>query len=304
MPVELECLKKDRLGDNEAVRTDVRIAEQATRFGGNWTVEKLDILERYLNAYTTALKNQWFNLVYVDAFAGSGQVCLGNPDPDASDLISGSAERAARINSKPFDRLYFVEKSSESCRELEFLKTRHRDRDIRIENSDANSFICGLQMDWRSWRGVIFLDPFATQVAWSTIERISQFNALDMWILFPTSAIARMLPTSKTPDDIHPGWATRLTQVYGDESWRRLYEPTRQLSLFGSQGHEREPGVDGLVRIYREKLATTFGSRFMEKSRALRNSTGSPIFELLFCVGSPRGIDRARRIAEHILDRF
>ena len=42
-------------------------------FGGQWTIEKLDILGRYLDAYTTALKNQPFKLVYIDAFAGHGR---------------------------------------------------------------------------------------------------------------------------------------------------------------------------------------------------------------------------------------
>ena len=41
-------------------------------FGGQWTEEKLDILEGYLDAYTTVLKNQPFSLVYLDAFAGEG----------------------------------------------------------------------------------------------------------------------------------------------------------------------------------------------------------------------------------------
>ena len=41
-------------------------------FGGPWTNDKLEILRRYLDAYTTALKNQPFNLIYVDAFAGGG----------------------------------------------------------------------------------------------------------------------------------------------------------------------------------------------------------------------------------------
>lgn len=151
MPVELECLNKDRPGDNAGVRPDMRIAEQATPFGGPWTVEKLNILERYLDAYTTALEDQWFKLVYVDAFAGSGQVQLRIPDPDASALISGSAERAACIDSKPFDRLYFVDKSAESCRQLESLKTKYLNRDIRIENSDANTFLHELRMDWKAW---------------------------------------------------------------------------------------------------------------------------------------------------------
>ena len=45
--------------------------------------------------------------------------------------------------------------------------------------------------------GVLFLDPFATEVEWATIEKIASFNALDTWILFPISAITRMLPRSK-----------------------------------------------------------------------------------------------------------
>ena len=52
-------------------------------FGGPWTEQKLKILERYLDAYTTALKNQRFELVYIDAFAGTGHI--KSPDRDAID---------------------------------------------------------------------------------------------------------------------------------------------------------------------------------------------------------------------------
>ena len=44
------------------------------RFGGPWTEQKLGILRAYLDAYTTALKNQPFTLIYVDGFAGAGLV--------------------------------------------------------------------------------------------------------------------------------------------------------------------------------------------------------------------------------------
>ena len=37
------------------------------KFGGNWTVEKLDILSDYLDFYLTALKNQKFKKIYIDA---------------------------------------------------------------------------------------------------------------------------------------------------------------------------------------------------------------------------------------------
>ena len=47
------------------------------QFGGPWTQEKLGILKKYLDAYTTALKNQQFCLLYIDAFAGAGTVEQG-----------------------------------------------------------------------------------------------------------------------------------------------------------------------------------------------------------------------------------
>jgi protein gp37 len=44
------------------------------RFGSAHTKRKLDKLEEYLRAYTTALKNQNFELLYFDAFAGAGDM--------------------------------------------------------------------------------------------------------------------------------------------------------------------------------------------------------------------------------------
>ena len=53
------------------------------RFGGDWTKDKLDMVERYLNAYTTALKKKdYFRLMYIDAFAGSGIINLKKSDKE------------------------------------------------------------------------------------------------------------------------------------------------------------------------------------------------------------------------------
>ena len=279
-----------------------QIAEPVTNYGGPWTLEKLNILESYLNAYTTALKNMPFKLVYIDAFAGTGHVEF--KDEHVKYLIDGSAAIAAKIDDKPFDRLIFIEKDRNRCRELEKLSQATSYRDIQIENSDANDYLKNLQQGWRKWRGVLFLDPFATQVQWSTIETIASFNALDTWILFPTFAIARMLPNSRRPDDIRPGWAKRLTIVFGDESWRNLYQISPQLSLFGTVEHERESGVNGLIDIYKSKLESLFEDRFLSKSRTLKNSKNSALFEFLFCVGNPSGIRPAKRIAKHILEHI
>ena len=272
-------------------------------FGGQWTVDKLYILENYLDAYTNALKNQPFKLMYVDAFAGTGDISLRLADDDARAFIDGSAKLAIGIGEKPFDRLIFVEKDAQRYKQLVTLRKENPGRDIRTENSDANSFLSNLQEDWRAWRGVLFLDPFDTEIEWATIEKIAALNTLDTWILFPISAIARMLPISKNPDDISQAWADRLTRIFGDESWRELYHVNPQQSLFGDELHQRDPGVAGISSLYKRKLKALFGQRFMETSKTFVNSKNSPLFEFIFCVGNgeEKAVVLAKRIAQHIL---
>ncbi len=171
-----------------------------------------------------------------------------------------------------------------------------------MHKSDANHFLRNLREDWEAWRGVLFLNPFATEVEWATIERIAGFNALDTWILFPINSIARILPIEKIPEAVFSAWAEKLTRIFGDESWRNLYYVNPQLSLFGEELQQRDPGTVGIVRIYKEKLKNLFGPRFMDQSTTLVNSKNAPLFEFVFCVGNEAGIGPAKRIAGHILN--
>ena len=172
------------------------------QFGGDWTRRKLDLIERYLDAYTTALKErpsklEPFKLLYIDAFAGTGQVEIATDDEEGRAIIQGSARRAIAIRDKPFDRVVLIEADPDRCHQLETLQTEHPGRDIRIMNEDANAALQRLTRNWRRWRGVLFLDPFATGLDWATIEYVSNVRALDTWILFPVGAIRRMLPRRK-----------------------------------------------------------------------------------------------------------
>jgi len=262
--------------------------------------------------------------VYIDAFAGSGQIkiaerkdALNVGDLDIADepremeevrqFISGSARLAAEIDEKPFDRLVFVEKDANRARELEQLKREYPHRNIDIRHDDANKFLSGMTEDWRRWRGVLFLDPFSTEVEWSTIEKIASYNALDTWILFPVGAISRMLPKNKLPQDIDDGWARRLTKIYGDRSWEQLYSVDKgRLNLEIDDAYRRDPGINGLCKLYKDKLDRLFGKRYLDTSRVLKNSNNAVLYEFLFCVGnpSPAAIKIAKKIAKHLLDRL
>ena len=281
----------------------------SSEFGGQWTIDKLDILEKYLNAYTTALKKKPteknpFKLVYIDAFAGTGAISLRQEDEDAREFIEGSARRAIRITDKPFDRLIFVEKDARRYARLQSLREEYPERNICTKNADANAFLRNVQEDWNSGRGVLFLDPFSTEVDWATVVKIAGFNALDTWILFPASSLGRVLPKSKVPEDISDKWADCLTRIFGDQSWKKLYSENPQQSFWGDVQFQRDPGVDGIIKLYKAKLRSLFGRRLMEESKSFANSRNSHMFEFMFCVGSnnEKAIGLAKRIAGHILN--
>ena len=112
-------------------------------FGGDWTVDKLDMVEDYLDAYTTALKDKPFKLMYIDAFAGRGVLSSRDKDEEARRFVEGSALRAANVHDRPFDELLLVEKDSTHYRELQDRMRARADDRIRIYNQDANQF-CGI----------------------------------------------------------------------------------------------------------------------------------------------------------------
>jgi len=52
--------------------TSSTVCEQRPHFGSRHTSEKLEIVARYAQAYSTSLSKQSFQTVYIDAFAGAG----------------------------------------------------------------------------------------------------------------------------------------------------------------------------------------------------------------------------------------
>lgn len=293
----------------EAESGDVQSEDE---FGGLWTEVKLDIVEKYLNAYTTALKqkphpDRPFRLLYIDAFAGSGWVVQDDPENlGAKRRIPGSADRAARVDDKPFDKLIFIEKKPRRCGELEDIRSRYRhQRDIEIYQDDANGFLKNLQEDWRNCRGVLFLDPYAVEVEWSTIKEIAGYCALDVWILFPIHAVVRMLNRDRMPEK---HLRKRLTRFYGNKSWQCLYRKVIQSGIFGEEYTQeivyREQGVDELIDVYRDNLRNLFGPRLLKQSKRLGSLSNPHLFELIFCAGSPSesAIATSFRIAAHLID--
>jgi len=285
-------------------------------FGGSWTEKKLKILEDYLKAYNTALKNQPFDRVYIDAFAGTGYrqqrriQCNRRPifddyeEKESSQFIKGSAKRALEV-SPPFHKYIFVESDSKKVKELERLRTEHSDKSDQIDivQGDANDFIQGYcdTQNWSNTRAVLFLDPFATQVKWATIKAIARTEAIDVWILFPAMAVNRLLAK-----DSDKAFHDRLDEVFGTREWFDEFYRTRKLNdIFGDSVQITQKACDfrGIGEFYKSRLKTLFPG-VADKPKVFYGSRGGPLFMFFFAAGNKRGAKIAVRIAEHLLKKI
>lgn len=287
--------------------------DQETLWGGDWTERKLDAVEAYLDAYTTALKKQRFRLVYIDAFAGTGyreRPVLGTEAPlfdesaqkDARALRDGSAVRALKIE-PAFDEYLFIERSPSRFNRLTELEEDFPELADRMKfvREDCNAYlprICD-ERDWRRQRAVLFLDPFGMQVDWSTMEAVAWTEAIDVLILFPLSAVNRLLPRN---GEIPPGWADRLTAFFGTLQWREDFFTTQVMPLFGEETEAKTADYASIGAYFLDRLNSIFAG-VAENPKVLDDSQDRPLFLLCFAMANPapNAQEVALRIAEHIL---
>ena len=285
------------------------------KFGGDWTQEKLARVKSYLTAYTTALKNQPFKLIYIDAFAGTGYRNLDNDDKnhplfpdqvgeDAEKFHAGSA-RIALETTPRFDEYYFIETDPVKCAELEKLKLDFPDKakNIYIVNMDANTAIqnaCNASWKKSSIRGVLFLDPFGMNVSWTTIEAIARTEAIDMWYLFPLGVgVNRLL---RKDGNISSAWKKKLNDIFGSVEWENLfYKKEVVLNLFGEEEITTKTGDFQQISDYFVKRMDTIFPGVIKKPFLLCNAKNNPLYMLCFACGNKNGSGLALKIAGHIL---
>lgn len=285
---------------------------------GPWAHQKLDCLKRYLEAYTTILRQQkGLRYYYVDAFAGPGRARIRElyrshsdenflfdytPETkDEEEYIDGSPRVSLSIH-HPFMGYLFIEKqqnrietlSSELKADFPSLSNR-----IRICKGDANTeilsrIIDNQNMDWRRDRAVVFLDPYATELKWSTIEKLAHTGAIEIIVnnTLPM-AVNRLIPRS---GEIPETWRSRLNSYFGSEEWERIAYSSQQ-TLLGDQLTKNEQAANRLGRWYGERLKELFGHT--APPRIVRNTHGTPIYFLHWAGPNATG----EKIAAHIMEQ-
>ncbi len=284
------------------------MAVSPQEFGSAHTEAKLQAVEKYLKAFTTALTGK-FTLLYVDAFAGSG-ASIAKRDKnqmqliETDEIVDGSARRALRT-SPPFDQFRFIEKMAKNVRSLEGLRDEFPEYvdKIEITRGDANTELrdFAAKVNRRDARAVVFIDPFGLSLEWDTIAALGDTQRVDLWYLVPTGGMSRQIKL----DGIELESAALLDRVLGTPNWRdRIISSTVSTDMFGVpvESTTKIGGAQELSDFVKERLQTVFAGGVSKKSLPLGRG-GRHEFSLVFACANPsqRASSLALRLADAVL---
>lgn len=286
------------------------------QFGGGHSTTKLNALEYYLDAYARALKDKPsrqrpFRLHYIDAFAGKGTFAPRLADENG---IATPEERAgsARValSAVGFKRYIFIELNERHCAALQQLADKEPVGRVSVKLGNANDVLPQVlqAIDWNNARGVLFLDPYGMQLRWEVLEQAAQTKALDVWYLFPLSAVLRQMPRSK--EKLDQSKFEALNRLLGTEEWQSFYVPPRTGDLFGSAPDEREADADDVLEWFSGRLKKLFAyvappAKLMMGSGG-KATAGPPLFALYFMVANPApaATNLAKKLSTGVLERL
>ena len=292
---------------------------EPSSWGGQWTEEKLDAFEKYVNAYLTIMnafrdKYGW-KLLYFDGFAGSGSRNDKKADESASllqdffnesffqeeelNLYKGAAERVLSIPQRGFDYYYFVDNDEESSsllrQKLSPYMANHR---LEFRISDANIEVEKLAAAMRKnldLASLALLDPFGMQVRWDSICQLKDTRT-DLWILIPTGVIVNRLLDRKG----NLTHLERLISFFGkDEDFLRSYffQKRKEQTLFGEieiVEKVKQP-IQKIAELYIQQLQDIF-KYVTPNPLVLYNTRHTPIFHFACASNNNTAIKIAKQI--------
>ena len=295
--------------------------KSGSNFGGEWTLQKLHIIEEYLKIYATALKNLKVKKIYVDGFAGSGKTEIKTKVKEDTGIIPIEIEEivddnivenkvidgSALISLKyDFDEYYFLELDESRIAQLEneirkefpqkFSKVHFIAGDSNVRISEVISQISVYD------RCVMFLDPYALELKWDTLEKISKCGVVDLWYLFPLSMI-RLLEKQR---DISDANKNKVTSILGTDEWLdKLFVESFQIDMFDSDDvHYNRVGYDKILEYVKERFSTIF-EYVSPDAKVLKNEAkNAPMFMLCFMMTnkSPAAKKLAAKLVKSIIN--
>jgi three-Cys-motif partner protein len=263
---------------------------------GYWSELKLDIIEKYGAAYTSAFNKTHLKKYYIDGFSGPGVHLSKQTGAE----IDGSPARALKVT-PPFDGFYFIDVDAEKTA---YLRKQFGSRsDVHIYTGDCNAILTNELLRTIQWeqynRALCVLDPYGLQLDWEVMWQAGQSRAVDMFLNFPVMDMNRNA-IWKNPDKIPPGGVERMTRFWGDESWKQAaYATSPQTGLFGAPETVKQAN-EQIVSAFKKRLKEVAGFAHVAEPLPMRNSTKAVVYYLF--LASPKSV--AEKIIEHIFSKY
>jgi three-Cys-motif partner protein len=270
--------------------------EHRARVAPTWTEEKLRILECYLHGFAVACKSVggWYAL---DLFAGGGL----NVSETSGSEIPGSPLVALDARSPEASLVLCCEQGDEALAALRH-RTAQYGRRCEIFAGDANEKV--VEMLGRVPRrapAFAFLDPEGAELEWQTVRRVAEHKdpastKIEQLILFPTDmGFVRLLSLDKPLD---PGYAERVTAMFGNDDWRDIYERRRADQITAEQAREE------YLRLYVRGLRDDLGYAYVQERQITKEPTrpggrGAPMYFLVHATDK----DAGERIMDHCFNK-
>lgn len=266
-----------------------------TDWGGYWTEIKLDVLRKYLAGFNTASRRAGAT-VYLDLFAGA----VTNSRKDTGAEYPGSSALAMGT-SPPFTRLVFWELEGPAAHlQRDLVQAFPQDDRFRVVAGDCNAHLeegLAFVEDLRWAPAFAFIDPKGLDVAWTTLERLSRWRRdskgrkVELWILMPEPALARVLGLGGVRGESS---ASLLTRLFGCEDWIAIHQ-RRQRGEYTPEQMRAE-----FVNLLRWRLTTVLGYHTTH-ALALGNVSNQPVYTMVFATDADAGSSIMRDVYSHAM---
>lgn len=283
--------------------------QKGSHFGGEWTLQKLHIIDEYLKSYSIVLKNLKVKKIYIDGFAGSGKTELKTKEIDTvgfltevtdddyqPTVVEGSALLSLKYD---FDEYYFLELDADRIADLEQnIRENYPEKISKVHfiSGDSNTTLLAVTSKITKYdRCLMFLDPYALELKWETLEAISNCGVVDLWYLFPLSLI-RLLEKER---DISEANKQKVSSILGTNEWLdKLFTESSQLNFFGDTHYNRVE-YDQILAYIIDRFSSIF-AYVSPDSKVLKNEAkNSPMFMLCFMMTN--NSDKAQKLADKLV---
>ncbi len=253
------------------------------RPSGQWVIEKLDYLYRYIDVFEKSMHNKWLIRNYIDLLAGPGKNRIRN----TNQIILGSP-LIALTTQFPFTGYYFVDIDPNNITALkERCNASPLINSIHIETGDCNVIIDKVINQISSTQdqslNLAFLDPEGLELEWSSVKKLAGIRKMDLVINYPQGGLNRMMTK------VYRDTGNNIVDLFfGSQDWRKVY------SRFKSQ-HKSGLHRD-LIDLYKSKLqnlgyAEVKGGEETGGNEPLIRNTrrNAPLYRLIFASKNPLG---------------